>query len=241
MVKRFLKKTARLGRQTATGHLGWMRGAAGGVFGVMLAGGLTLLLMDGGSGLPWLFAPLGASAVLVFVVPASPLAQPWPLIGGNLISAAIGIALGHVFVTPLLTAGIAVGAAIAAMSLARCLHPPGGACALLCALGATGPEAWDWGHLIPITANVLALGAAGWVYNNLTGHPWPHHAKRVTGATGPWVYRREDLEAVLADWDELLDVDVDDLDALFRAVERRVMGHPAKRRYPAIKKARQRL
>src|SRR3546814_5952830 len=50
--------------------------------------------------------------------------------------------MGQVVGTPLIAAGMAAGAVIALMSLGRCLHPPGGACALLCALGATGPEAW---------------------------------------------------------------------------------------------------
>ena len=34
--------------------------------------------------LPFLLAPIGASAVLVFAVPASPLAQPWSVVGGNM-------------------------------------------------------------------------------------------------------------------------------------------------------------
>lgn len=227
MVEQFLLRTARLGHQTAIGHLGWMRGAVGAALGILLAGALTMLLTGGGGeagGLPWLVAPLGASAVLVFAVPASPLAQPWPVIGGNLLSAAVGIFIGQVVGTPLIAAGMAAGAAIALMSLGRCLHPPGGACALLCALGATGPEAWGWGHLIPIAANLLALAGTGWLYNNLTGHPWPHRAVRPPEPAGPWAYTHEDLEAVLAEWDELLDVDVDDLDALFRAVERRAMS-----------------
>jgi hypothetical protein len=39
----------------------------------------------------WLVAPLGAAAVLVFAVPASPLAQPWAVVAGNTLSALIGI------------------------------------------------------------------------------------------------------------------------------------------------------
>src|SRR3546814_8813181 len=92
---------------------------------------------------------------------------------------------------------MAAGAAIALMSLGRCLHPPGGACALLCALGATGPEAWGWGHLIPIAANLLALAGTGWLYNNLTGHPWPHRAVRPPEPAGPWAYTHEDLARAL--------------------------------------------
>jgi hypothetical protein len=43
----------------------------------------------------WLVAPLGASAVLVFAVPSSPLAQPWSVIGGNTLSALVGAACAH--------------------------------------------------------------------------------------------------------------------------------------------------
>ena len=48
---------------------------------------------------PWFIAPMGASAVLLFLLPASPLAQPWAILGGNLVSALIGVScaklLGH--------------------------------------------------------------------------------------------------------------------------------------------------
>ena len=50
--------------------------------------------------LPFLVAPLGASAVLVFCVPASPLAQPWAVIGGDLLSAAVGLIAGHLIGDP---------------------------------------------------------------------------------------------------------------------------------------------
>lgn len=222
MVTHFIRRTARLGRQAATGHLGWLRGALGSAIGISLAGLVTMALLGShAQSLPWLVAPLGASAVLVFAVPASPLAQPWPVIGGDLISAAIGLAAGHLLHVPWLAAAVAVGSAIAVMSLARCLHPPGGACALLCALGATGAQQWSWPVMLPFAANVLILVAVGYAYNSLTGHPWPHRATTVPApiANRPG-YAVADLEAVLADWNEVLDVDIADLDALFRAVER---------------------
>ena len=84
---------------------------------------------------PYLVAPIGASAVLIYAVPASPLAQPWPVIGGSTLSALVGILVASLVPEPGLAVGIAVGAAIAVMSLARCLHPPGGAAALLAVLG----------------------------------------------------------------------------------------------------------
>ena len=44
-----------------------------------------------GNANPWFIAPMGASAVLLFAAPASPLAQPWSIMAGNLVSALIGV------------------------------------------------------------------------------------------------------------------------------------------------------
>ncbi|MES2493801.1 MAG: HPP family protein [Pseudomonadota bacterium] len=211
----------------ATGRLGWLRGALGALLGIALAGAAARLALGPDPGRwPWLLAPLGASAVLVFAVPASPLAQPWPVAGGNLLSALVGLGCGALIPFPPLAAALAVGAAIAAMSIARCLHPPGGACALLAALG--GPPITVGGGgalLVPLTLNVGALIAAGYLWNNLTGHRWPHHLP-APGVPAPqeWVARYDpaDLDVVLENWDEVLDVSREDLDALFRAVEQQV-------------------
>ena len=84
---------------------------------------------------PWFLAPMGASAVLLFAVPASPLAQPWSILGGNTVSALVGVScallLGHTG----LAASAAGALAIAAMFALRCLHPPGGAVAVTAVMG----------------------------------------------------------------------------------------------------------
>lgn len=206
----------------------WPRAGSGAVLGIALAA-LLGHLVPARAGLPWIMAPVGASAVLVFAVPASPLAQPWPVIGGNLLSAALGMAVGWLCARAGLGApvavSLAVGCAIAAMALARCTHPPGGAAAILGALAGLAPDAHLPGVLAPLALNVAGIVGVGWLYNSLTGHPWPHRAvsppqpARLHTVT----YDRADLDAVLAEWDEALDVAPDDLDALFRAVERRVL------------------
>jgi CBS domain-containing membrane protein len=197
----------------ATGRLGWARGAVGALLGLVLAG--TLGLAVNGAALPFLIAPMGAAAVLVFAVPASPLAQPWSVIGGNILSALIGLGVHALLPGGPWAGALAVALAIAAMSLARCLHPPGGACALLACL-ASGPTGPFLGALL---ANVTGIVIAGWLWNNLTGHAWPHHVRAMPP---PPSYTMDDLDAVLEDWDEVLDVSREDLDALFRAVEARV-------------------
>lgn len=211
-------------------HSGWVRSAVGAALGIALAGLTTWAMLHSQSkmahpALPFLIAPLGASAVLVFCVPASPLAGPWAVIGGDLLSAAIGLAIGHLIDTPWLAGGVAVGLAIVVMNLARCLHPPGGACALLCALG-TGGLPWSPALMVPVTANVFLLCTVGWAYNKATGHPWPHKAPPLPQPDDV----REHVVAVIADWDEVLDVDVDDLDAFVQAVMRRKAGLPVLQR-----------
>ena len=85
------------------------------------------LLLGNDPLLPLLVAPMGASALLLFAIPSSPLAQPWPIVGGNTVSALIGLLVSRYVPEPAIAAGCAVALAIAAMSLLRCLHPPGGA------------------------------------------------------------------------------------------------------------------
>ncbi len=48
----------------------------------------------------WFIAPMGASAVLLFGVPSSPLAQPWSIVGGNVLSALIGVTVGMLVPDP---------------------------------------------------------------------------------------------------------------------------------------------
>lgn len=212
--------------QMPLGPLGWLRGAVGAAVGVGLAGVTgTALLQSNAVALPWLVAPVGASAVLVFAVPASPLAQPWPVVGGSILSAAVGLAIGHLIGVPVLAAALALGFGIAVMSMTRSLHPPGGACALLYALGAAGPESWGVAHLLVIVANVAVLAAIGYVYNNLTGHRWPHRPVQAPAVVAPTPHAaavHQALSEVLAEWNEVIDADIEDLDAIFAAVERRV-------------------
>jgi CBS-domain-containing membrane protein len=66
-----------------------------------------------------LIGSFGASAVLVYGAVRSPLAQPRNLVGGHIISAAIGVTAWILFQrVPWLAAAMAVATAIAAM------HPP---------------------------------------------------------------------------------------------------------------------
>lgn len=168
---------------------------------------------------PWLAAPLGASAVLVFAVPASPLAQPWAVVGGNTLSALVGIACAALVPDPAWAGGLAVGLAIGLMFVTRCLHPPGGATALLAVLTHAG--SWQFA-LFPMLANSLLLVAAGIAYNSLTGRPYPHlqqAPKPPPGADAAGRFSASDLDFALAHYGQVLDVSRDDLEALLHDAE----------------------
>jgi CBS domain-containing membrane protein len=166
---------------------------------------------------PWLVAPIGASAVLVFAVPSSPLAQPWAVIGGNTISAFIGIACVMLFPESqtMLTAAVAVGLAIFTMFALRCLHPPGGASALLAVL-----SAWpSFRHAVfPVAVDSLLLVLAGVAFNSLTGRDYPH-AQFARREPGRQRFSESDLDAALAHYNQVIDVSREDLAELLHYAE----------------------
>lgn len=169
---------------------------------------------------PWLVAPIGASAVIVFALPSSPLAQPWAVIGGNTISALAGITAVHL-VQPwggnTLAATVMGGAlAMAAMVTLRCLHPPGGAAAVLVALG--GVPDWRFAF-VPICLDSLLLVLAGTAYNRATGKAYPHRSQPARAAHSDGRFTDADIDRVLARWNQVLDVPRDELHALLEAAE----------------------
>lgn len=197
--------------------------AFGGLFGILLTAIVSMLWLGRAASLPFLVAPMGASAVLLFAVPSSPLAQPWAIVGGNVLSALCGIFWLKILPDPLLAAGPAVASAIAIMSLARCVHPPGGACALTAVIGGHAITAAGWQFAwVPVGMNSVLLVALGWLYHGAITGNYPHRAASYVSATPPRAgYSVADIESVLAQYNELIDVSPADLDTLFRQVESR--------------------
>lgn len=168
--------------------------------------------------LPIIVAPLGASAVLVFAVPASPLAQPWPVIGGNVISTLVGVATFQLIPNEALAAGIAVGGAILVMSLLRCLHPPGGAAALTAVIGSQAIHEGGFAFaFVPVGINSVALVALGIVFHRVTRRSYPH--RTIAAPVLPPGFHLADIDAALDEMHEDFDISRDDLDALLSRAE----------------------
>jgi CBS-domain-containing membrane protein len=113
---------------------------------------------------------MGASAVLLFAVPEGPLSQPWAVVGGHLFSAVVGVLCAHLVVDPLLASAIAVGAAIGAMQVLRCVHPPGGATALSAVVGGPAVHALGMQYVLtPVLLNAAVIVAVAVAFNGLLG------------------------------------------------------------------------
>jgi CBS domain-containing membrane protein len=195
------------------------RAFMGAAFGILITALVSRYLVDTSLPATWLVAPMGASAVLVFAAPASPMAQPWSVLGGHLISALVGITCASTLSDPVWAGSVSVGVAIALMFSLRCLHPPGGATALLAViLHATSYRF----ALFPVLVNSLLLVSAGVVYNNLTGRAYPH-AQRSPPPPAPAVpvarFTTADMDAALAHYNQVLDVSRDDLQELLHLAE----------------------
>lgn len=192
-----------------------MRAVAGAAIGIVITALLCRWMAEAVDVSIWLIAPMGASAVLVFAVPASPLAQPWSVIVGNTLSTVVGIACVRWIPDPAWAAAVAVGAAIGLMFATRSLHPPGGAAALLAVLTHTDHFS---AALFPTLANSLLLVVAGVAYNTFTGRRYPH-VQVVRPPSADARFSQADIDAVLARYNQVLDISRDDLESLIQQTE----------------------
>src|SRR6185312_10215617 len=115
-------------------------------------------------------------------------------------------------------AAVAVGLAIAAMFALRCLHPPGGAMALLVVLTQTKAPLYA---VFPACTNSLLLVVAGLAYHALvTRHSYPHaQPAQPVPRSGLIRITQADLAAALAEQTEVFDIDPEDLGRLLQVSE----------------------
>ena len=194
-----------------------LRAIVGVGFGILITALISQWVVYPGAASAWLIAPMGASAVLVFAVSGSPMAQPWAVIGGNTISALAGITCA-VWVNDIRWAApVSVLLAMVLMFSLRCLHPPGGATALLAVLlHATHYQF----ALVPVFLNSALLVLSGVVYNNLTGRQYPHAQRGVHASqTVEGRFSAADMDIALAHYNQVLDVSRGDLEELLHHAE----------------------
>lgn len=221
----------------ATAHVPPIEAARAGA-GALVGLGLTGLFLlspdiDLNLGL-YLVAPFGASAVLMFAVPNSPLAQPWPAVVGNVVAALVGVAVCLLVAEPALRVALAVGLAITATILCRALHPPAGAVAMTAAMS---PDAIEhlgfWFALTPIATGTIALVVIAAIYARLTGRHYPFRQfdePNTHGTADPAPTERlglseEELTGILERYRQSFNLGVEDLARLIGAAELQAATH----------------
>lgn len=111
----------------------------------------------------WLMAPFGASCVLAFGVWDAPLSQPRNIIGGHMVSTAVGLLLFHLFGNAFWVIALGVGLAIALMHFTRTTHPPAGANPIVVIMAGN-----PWTFLInPVLIGSVVIVLIALVVNNL--------------------------------------------------------------------------
>lgn len=195
-----------------------VRVALGGALAILITGWICQRV--GGAAWPWLIAPMGASALLVFGTPANPMAQPWAVVGGHAVSALAGITCVHLGGPTVLAAALAVGTAIGLMFVLRCPHPPGGATALLMVLTGVGDPVFV---LHPVLANAALMVAMGVAYNHATRRDYPHRPQPAAAGIRDAEAAAIDaeLDAVLTRHNHAFDIDRDELKALLEDAQLR--------------------
>ena len=175
--KRFLKHLLFYlgGDQPPVNWLERIRAVLGAFIGLMLVFTIAKYLGELNGIDEWLMASLGASALLVFALPGSPMAQPWAVIAGNTLSALVGISCLHLIGQPFLALPAAAALSIFGMFVLRCLHPPAAAVSLIVVLGHIGNYRYAF---FPVMVDSALLILAGAVYSNLTGKPYPNKPPR---------------------------------------------------------------
>jgi CBS domain-containing membrane protein len=119
----------------------------------------------------------GATAVVLYALPGTALAQPRNLFGGHFVSAVAGILVFH-YITPELfpAAPLAVAIAIMLMQLSRTLHPPGGATALIAVIGPQSVHDLGWAYLVPVMTGITLMFLTALIVHNINQKgSYPHY------------------------------------------------------------------
>ncbi|MFA7553503.1 MAG: HPP family protein [Spongiibacteraceae bacterium] len=213
-----------LGIQSAPSSDEQVIATIGGIISIIAVMAVSYLLL-GTEGTIAIVPSMGASTVLLFAVPHGTLSQPWALIAGNLCSAAVGVSCALLIPNTIIAAGTAVGLAIGAMHLCRCIHPPGGATALVAVVGGDSIQQLGYSYLLmPVLVNCFIILIVALIFNNCfawrryplsTMHYHPHPP---IGQATPLPI--ESIQYGLREIGGVVDVAPEELEQIFLAAQR---------------------
>lgn len=182
----------------------------------------------GAQAIPVLLASMGAAAVLMIAAPNSPMATPWAFVGGNILSAFVGVVCVQFLPHSLMLGPIAVAAAIACMHICRCQHPPGGATALFAVIGGEQVHSLAYAYVVaPVALNVVLFVVVVSLHRyflNQQAIKNRQYARLLTvnkpqQLEGASVYTNKEIEVALQQLGLSLDVNASQIDKLLRFLQ----------------------
>lgn len=200
----------------AASHRERFTAATGSLLATLAVLGVSHTFLPAGDA-PLVVASIAASVLLIFVLPHGPLSQPWNVLGGHFVSAAVGVACARTLGPSMLAAALAVGLAVAAMYYLKCMHPPGAATALTAVVGGEAVRELGFQFLLtPVSINVLTVLTIAVLLN------WPFLARRYPAALAkrarpaePPPIDHADFVYALSQLDGFVDVREEDLLAIY--------------------------
>ena len=197
---------------------------AGGFVGILFVMMISSAFI-GSTSVVFVVASMGASAVLLFAVPHSTFSQPWPLLAGHLVSAVIGVACAKFVPEPMIAAPMAVAMAIGLMHFLGCIHPPGGATALVAVIGGDAIRSMGFEFVLyPVLINAVIILAVAVVFNFPLAwrrYPASRTTKPAASISPADTYSditHADFVAALAKIDSVIDVSEHDLVEIYDLV-----------------------
>lgn len=209
------------------------RSSLGALLGIGLCG-FSLLAMPLHS--HWLIAPIGASVVILFVQPHSPVAQPRSVICSYFFAALVGLVCTNLIPNAVFAAAVGVAVTVWLMIKFNCIHPPGGALVLLMVLNGPGGLTQTAQTVSLVALNVFLMLLFTWLINTwLLGRPYPYrvspekvqtHNTRDLAPMQRSGLDHADLESAVTALNTFVDIQEDELVSLFNlAVEHAFERH----------------
>ena len=212
-----------LGVQPVSGRVEQLTAALGSILSLVLISVLSYSLL-GSRGGAAIVPSMGAATVLLFAVPQGPLSQPWALFAGNLLSAAVGVAMSLLIDDRVIASGLAVGLAVAVMHIGRCIHPPGGATALAAVIGGDAVyELGFWFVVAPVLLNCVIIFVVACIFNNC--FPWRRYPSaafrfKPSPQTNAAEISRQHIEQALKNTGAVVDISANQLTQIFQEAEK---------------------
>lgn len=138
---------------------------------------------------PLILASFGATAIIVYAIPLSPVASPRALVGGHIIAALVAVIVNRIWVAAggnfadenlsgelrqqvWLSGALALGITAVLQTLTKTIHPPGGAIALLGTV-TPGLVAIEFRFIAIVMTSVAIMGGVALLIGNVGRRRYP--------------------------------------------------------------------